>query len=186
MQLLRGTSKPIREKNCICDIVREVRPLAGQLMYPMVPLIQGQVFLAANVDKMTFKHPLSLSDKCWREGIHWLPLLENSVLPWPGTFLPSHSSGFLLETHLVQVHIQSTAWFCLSISHSSCHLGASCPHTHMVISLFLLSFLPPTPVTQSALIVPILCSLFSGFLLSALTSKVFGLWFSLSYAFYPL
>lgn len=56
----RSTSKPMREKNCICDIIKEVRPLAERLMYPMVPLIKGQVSWVANVGKMIFKYPLRL------------------------------------------------------------------------------------------------------------------------------
>lgn len=77
------------DKKCICNIIKEVRPLAGPLINLMVPLIEDQVSLVANVGKMIFKHPLSLWDKCPSELIQWLPLLGNTVLPWPG---PSYSA----------------------------------------------------------------------------------------------
>lgn len=51
-------------------------------MYPMVPLIEGQVSLVANVGKMIFKHPLRLSDKCPREFNSYLyvgPLFSHDL-----------------------------------------------------------------------------------------------------------
>ena len=177
----RGTSKPVREKNCICDIIKEVRPLAGQLMYPMVSLTEGQVSLVANVGKIIFKHPLRLSDKCPRELIQWLPLLGNNVLLWPR---PSYSATVLASLRRL-LWLRSTSRSLLGLSLFSLFLPFWGPLIHRPMWLsILLSFLSSTSHHSINLNCPHFVLLLRLFVECHFLCIFLPLWFFLIHNFY--